>query len=208
MADAREQMIAAAERIGAEQGFGAMSLRAVQQAAGQRNKSAAQYHFGSREGLIEAVLATRMGPINDRRIQALLALDGPGTVRDLAEVLVLPLADAVFTEATSCWARFAMAGYADPSVVAAIQTSLEGEAFRIVRDRLLAHLDHLPAAIRTRRFDQALGLVFLGLAAAETQQAKGIGEPIEAAVIVADLLDVFVGALTAPTTAPAPASAP
>ena len=47
-------MIDAGERLAAERGIAAMSLREVQAAAGQRNKSAAQYHFGSRTGLIEA----------------------------------------------------------------------------------------------------------------------------------------------------------
>ena len=40
-------MITTAERIVAERGLTAMSLRVVQRESGQRNKSAAQYHFGS-----------------------------------------------------------------------------------------------------------------------------------------------------------------
>ena len=60
VAGAREQMIDAAERLASERGLGAMSLRDVMAEAGQRNKSAAQYHFGSREGLVEAVIEARM----------------------------------------------------------------------------------------------------------------------------------------------------
>ncbi|HEY9555614.1 MAG TPA: TetR family transcriptional regulator, partial [Acidimicrobiales bacterium] len=84
--DARVQMIEAAERLAAEQGLAAMSLREVQAAAGQRNKSAAQYHFGSRAGLVEAVIANRMGPINEARLAMLAELDAgiePPSLRDL-----------------------------------------------------------------------------------------------------------------------------
>ena len=58
-------MIDAAERLAAERGMAAMSLREVQAAAGQRNKSAAQYHFGSRAGLIEARSCERFAVLRD-----------------------------------------------------------------------------------------------------------------------------------------------
>ena len=59
----------------------------------QRNKSAARYHFGSREGLIEAVVAARMGPVNQRRLEMLAAYDarpGEPSLRDLVAALVVP----------------------------------------------------------------------------------------------------------------------
>src|SRR3546814_12416611 len=83
-------MIEAAERLAAEQGLAAMSLREVQAAAGQRNKSAAQYHFGSPAGLVEAAIANRMGPINEARLAMLDDLDAciePTPLRDLVAVL-------------------------------------------------------------------------------------------------------------------------
>ena len=52
---AREAMIRAAERLFSERGIEAVSLREVGAVAGQRNNSAAQYHFGTREGLVDAV---------------------------------------------------------------------------------------------------------------------------------------------------------
>lgn len=204
--DGRAQMIAAAERIVAEEGLAAMSLRSVQRAAGQRNKSAAQYHFGSREGLVEAVLTARMGPINERRLQRLLALDGQGTIRELAEIVVEPLAEVVLGDPDSRWARFALQTWADPSVAVAVQTSMEGEALRILIDRLTARLDDLPVDLRIRRVQQALGLVFLGLAAVEAERAQGRPPGLAESAVAADLVDVFVAAVAAPsTTQPDPA---
>ena len=46
-----QRMIVVAERLFAERGIEAVSLREVGAACGLRNNSAAQYHFGSRTGL-------------------------------------------------------------------------------------------------------------------------------------------------------------
>ncbi|NKS02706.1 TetR family transcriptional regulator, partial [Rhodococcus hoagii] len=81
-------MLVAAERIVAERGMPALTLKDVQLAANQANKSAAKYHFGSRDGLIEALVELRMTPVNARR-QELLdeigRLGGPPTVRQAVE---------------------------------------------------------------------------------------------------------------------------
>ncbi len=58
---AREQMILAAERLIAERGIDAVSLREIGATAGQRNNSAAQYHFGTKEGLVAAIYEYRCG---------------------------------------------------------------------------------------------------------------------------------------------------
>ena len=71
-------MIDAAERLIAERGLGALSLREVATTAGQRNHSAVQYHFGSRAGLVEAVFDTRMTPIDARRAEMLVGLERSG----------------------------------------------------------------------------------------------------------------------------------
>ncbi|MEZ5229820.1 MAG: TetR family transcriptional regulator [Acidimicrobiales bacterium] len=129
--DAEERMIEAAERIAAEEGLGAMSLRAVQAAAGQRNKSAAQYHFGSREGLIERIVVHRMGPINERRVEMLGTLPDEATLADLVEVFVRPTAEAEFLSGRrATWARFVIAGTADPTVADVVQVH-QGEGFRV-----------------------------------------------------------------------------
>src|SRR3546814_18411900 len=106
-----------------------MSLREVQAAAGQRNKSAAQYHFGSRAGLVEAVIANRMGPINEARLAMLAELDAgiePPSLRDLVAVLVEPLAAATVSPPGSPWARFLPQGAADPGIYGAVRRTLAG----------------------------------------------------------------------------------
>ncbi len=68
--DTKEQILDTAEKMFAEHGIAAVSLRSIISEAGV-NLAAIHYHFGSREGLVEAVFERRVGPINEERIALL-----------------------------------------------------------------------------------------------------------------------------------------
>src|SRR5690606_7828731 len=70
MADTKQQILDAAERLFAERGIAATSLRAVM-AAAHVNPAAVHYHFGGREALIEAVVLQRLRPLNAERLARL-----------------------------------------------------------------------------------------------------------------------------------------
>jgi AcrR family transcriptional regulator len=55
-AETRERLLVAATRAFAEHGVANASLLDITRQAGQRNRGAVHYHFGSREGLLAAVL--------------------------------------------------------------------------------------------------------------------------------------------------------
>lgn len=200
------QMIVAAERLGAERGLAAMSLREVQAAAGQRNKSAAQYHFGSRDGLVEAVVATRMGPINEARLEVLAELGPTPSVRDLVTALVDPLVDATIGRPPSHWARFLFQGWADPAVADVVRRSFSASSYRTVRRMLAERSAGLPAELCGQRIDRAVGLVVMALAAAEsaaTASADGDGAPSvqpDPGLTAAMLIDECCGLLEAPVS--------
>lgn len=63
--DTRLALMRAAEQLFAQQGVDRVSLREIAVAAGQRNVSAATYHFGSKRELIEAILERHSMPIQD-----------------------------------------------------------------------------------------------------------------------------------------------
>jgi AcrR family transcriptional regulator len=200
---AREEMIDAGERLAAERGIAAMSLREVQATAGQRNKSAAQYHFGSRTGLIEAIAASRMGPINEERRRLLDELDdreAPPTVRDVVAAIVHPIAAATMRRG-SCWARFLAQGLADPEINEVVRRTFEAGPYRDALHRLLAALTDVPEALRQRRVDHAVGVLVLSLAATEAVLAGGGRARIPAAAQVADLVDICTAILEAPASA-------
>lgn len=73
-ADTKTRILDAAERLFAAQGFAATSLRMIIREA-EVNTAAVHYHFGSREGLIDAVLHRRAAPINEERLRALSQLE-------------------------------------------------------------------------------------------------------------------------------------
>lgn len=93
-----KQLVAAAERLFAERGIDGVSLREINTAAGQRNSTALQYHFGDRSGLLSAVLAKHHPEVEMRRHQLLDEYESRGDLpeaearRTLAAALVRPMA--------------------------------------------------------------------------------------------------------------------
>ena len=73
--DTRILLLDAAERLFAEAGFAATSLRNITAAAGV-NLASVNYHFGSKDALLEAVIQRRLGPVNDERLRRLEELEG------------------------------------------------------------------------------------------------------------------------------------
>ena len=63
----QQQLIGAAEALFATRGIDAVSLREITVAAGVRNSTALQYHFGGREGLLRAVLRKHHVDVELRR---------------------------------------------------------------------------------------------------------------------------------------------
>ena len=68
--DTKERILDAAERLIASDGFHRTSLRAITTAAGV-NLASVNYHFGSKEALMEAVIDRRLLPLNCSRREGL-----------------------------------------------------------------------------------------------------------------------------------------
>lgn len=107
----KEAMIVAAERRFALYGMEGTSMRQIAMDAGQRNESAANYHFGSREGLIRAILDYRITELNARRAKLLEAAkvrEGHRiSPRTIASIFILPMAEEIFLNWRQCyWVRF------------------------------------------------------------------------------------------------------
>ena len=63
----KEQIVLAAEGLFAERGIEGVSLRQIGTAAGNGNNSAVQYHFGTKERLVQAVFEYRLPRLRERR---------------------------------------------------------------------------------------------------------------------------------------------
>lgn len=92
--DTRSRVIRAAERLFAERGIDAVSLREISRASGARNAVAVQYHFEDRDGVLKAILDKHTPDVEARRHGMLDEYEATGepNLRALAAALVRPLA--------------------------------------------------------------------------------------------------------------------
>jgi AcrR family transcriptional regulator len=91
--DGKVRMILVAEEMFAEGGINGVSMRQIAARAGQGNHFAVQYHFGSREGLVEAIFDYRMDQMEPIRARMLEAAERQGRVADartLLDIVLLP----------------------------------------------------------------------------------------------------------------------
>lgn len=159
-ADTRSRILAAAEELFAERGIEAVSVRSILVAAGV-NVALAHYHFGSREGLIEELLRTRIAPLVQELLRDLEAVDARGADATLEEVLRAYFAPA---------ARWLVEQPRFGRIFAQLQTSPSPEiramgrdALRQVLTRLFeAVLKRLPATLAARQLYLRFQLVIAG----------------------------------------------
>jgi AcrR family transcriptional regulator len=118
-ASTRDRLIEAAVRLFGERGVEATSLRALTEAA-RTNIAAVNYHFGSKEGLLRAVIDQTMQLANrerSRRLDDLESESEPPSVAALVRAFVEPGADLLGRHGPDV-ARFIgrMVGEPDPQV--------------------------------------------------------------------------------------------
>lgn len=99
----KDRILDSAERLFARDGFEATSLRAIT-AEANVNLAAVNYHFQSKEALVQAVIGRRMGPVTTRRL-ALLdayeaeAADAPVPLEKLLDAFLRPVVEMVGSHA-------------------------------------------------------------------------------------------------------------
>ena len=150
----RSRLLRAAEQLFADHGVAGTSTRAILREAGQRNESALQYHFGGREGLIEALYLERGAQVDEQREAMLRELDDNDdlSVRRLCELAFLPpvkLAqrDPEFATFLKVVGQLA---FLPSQKLQESQARYEGAALARVKDLLKTILDLPPELVRQR----------------------------------------------------------
>jgi AcrR family transcriptional regulator len=195
----KEQLVATAERLFALHGIDGVSLRQIGAAAGIGNNSAVQYHFGSKEGLVKAILLHRLPGLIQRRKVLGLRL-APRDLRAVVEAHLLPVIeqaedeDSYYTMFLEQLMRYGIDGHPFAALPASYQASQKGYVERVGR-----MLGHLPPALRADRINQASAICLH--ASADRERARHFGaKTVPFALHVSELLDGLVGFLTAPVS--------
>ncbi len=187
-----DRLMEAAEQLYGRHGLAGVSLRQICSAAGTGNNYAVQYHFGDAEGLIRAVHAKRLAQNEIRRVQLLTKAKARNrlSVRDLVEVLYLPIIEPLDVHGERSYARFLLALYSAPT---GMQYSIElvhlMPAAQHAMELLNAAIPEVPLALLSERRRFVTLLILMSV----LNPNKGNSD----AATITNAFDMAVGALTA-----------
>ena len=159
--ETREAILEAAEALFAEHGFRGTSLRAITQAAGV-NLAAVNYHFGSKQALVEAVFARRIEPMNRERLARLQRWEaaGGGDLEGLIDAFAGPPLELAGEPRGARFVRLLGRSYTEPDerLQAAIRGMYEPVIERF-KQAFARALPHLPAPELYWRLHFLVGLL-------------------------------------------------
>jgi len=197
----KERLLREAERLFARHGLYRVTVREIIQAAGQRNVSALNYHFGSREGVLEAILQHHGDPTDEARAKHLAALPPEPSSRDLMAALVVPYGAHLRTTEGRDYLRI-VAQMGGAFSTWRVERPGTGPVLIDILSALERHPAELPPAVRQERIVAVIQLMTSSIAerarAMEEGERLGLDEP----TFLANLTDVLVGILDAPLRGP------
>jgi len=205
--ETRRLLVEAATRGFAEHGVHTASLLEITRQAGQRNRGAVHYHFGSRTGMLVAVLEQHLDVLAVRE-QELLAIARDQPDDDLASVvraLVLPAVE--LAEVGGVGRHYLMIvgelveedrDSLDPEVLQALLRLGGYEVYTLLEQRV----PHLPEEVRSERL--SLVTAFVLRAVADRSRAGERPTPgrrqLATEPFAQNLVDMVVGMMSAPAS--------
>ena len=110
----KERILAAAETLFAQRGFDGASLRQLTSDAGV-NLAAVNYHFGSKEKLVEQVFRRRLDALNAQRLAALARGAGQPETRleDVLDAFIRPALELSHEDSGSLFMRVLARAFAE-----------------------------------------------------------------------------------------------
>lgn len=156
----KERILGAAEELFARHGFAGASLRQVT-ANARVNLAAVNYHFGSKDNLIEEVLRRRLDDLNERRLGALRELHaGTGaTLEAILAAYIHPALDVSLDgSAGATFVRVLARAFADNNErLRNFLSNNYGHVLKQFATELAQHLPHLSKSELYSRLDIITG---------------------------------------------------
>lgn len=150
--DTKTRILDTAAKLFADNGFDATSLRDIT-AAADVNLAAVNYHFQSKESLIEAVIMRAAGPINDKRLAMLDAAGPNASVEQILEAFVAPVVEQSYDPMPQLMARV----LASPEILQRVFKKHMEHLSERFSDAIARALPNLSVAERTWRLHFAAG---------------------------------------------------
>ncbi len=192
------QLLLTAERLFAEHGLAGISLRQISIEAGSSNNSAIQYHFGSKDDLLRAIFAYRLGDLMQRRA-LLRARANPDDLREQLEAHILPLIELAESPDSS-YVSFVEQLQRVGAVEVLLHQSDAARSQQEFASGMQRLLSHIPEPARSMRIQQVQDLA-VHLAAERERAVRRDDAVVPFALFVSGVVDGLAGFLQAPASA-------
>lgn len=200
----RAQLVDAAARIFADQGVQGASLLEITRLAGQRNRGAVHYHFGSREGILVAVLDRHVDFLAHREAEMLArARRMPeDDVASVIEAIVRPVVELTEIDwRGACFLRIVRELIEqDPATVSHEATAALGRTGgRAVYDLMMQRMQPLHDDLRDERLALMTFFVLQSVADRASRAGQALGrQRLPTEQFIANLVAMAAGMLAAP----------
>jgi AcrR family transcriptional regulator len=203
----KDRILDTAEHLFARDGFDATSLRAITAEAGV-NLAAVNYHFRSKEALVQAVIGRRMGPVTARRLALLDAYEAEAgdaalPLEKIIDAFLRPVLEIVGSQAHE-FAPLVGRIYTEPGdfSVRVFKDQFQALALRFIPAFQRA-LPHLPLPELYWRLHFSIGALAHTMGAATMLRvfSRGLCDPSDADGTLARIKTFVLAGLAAPVTA-------
>ncbi|HXW79768.1 MAG TPA: hypothetical protein VEJ84_09715 [Acidimicrobiales bacterium] len=208
----REALIEVAAALMDEHGIDQVSDNQIIQVSGHRNRSAVKYHFGSRDDLVRAVMVPAREKMDAERnalLDHLETVGGQVSARSAIEVAVGPLARQLRTPEGRRHLRLTAQVLDHPRFASEVRDALWANVSNgsgLARSAALVgpYMQHLPVAVRMERGSLAMGFVVRACAdqARLLDSPSPLRAPLGLETFMANLVDMVLALLLAPTSVP------
>lgn len=205
--DTKKRLLDAAEKLFAQKGIEATSLRNIT-AAAAANLASIHYHFGSKEALIEAVFARRIEPVNRERLRLLDRLESDNQTPALEAVLHAFLLPAIETgqqggRRTPIFMRLMGRVYSESEEIQQLVLGQFGEVSRRFTAAIHRQLPHLPQTEVLWRFKFMIGTMAMAMMshAGIAPHFPDAAQETNKEVLIDRLIRFLIGGFNAPVAA-------
>lgn len=194
----RDALIDAGRSLFARDGVFSVPLSRVVAASGQKNASALHYHFGGREGLLDAIIAVHNQTIEAQR-QTMLDGLGAGesaSLFDLVSAYVEPQTELLIS--TTGRQFLTIIGQLQDLFDRWTEPGTPEQAARVLQAISMSLAGDIGPELRHERISRFLGMVAQALGSRARAIERGVESPLSHDAFVANLVSMSTGALTAP----------